>query len=92
MFDVHFDEPEAAEAFLAALAERGISAELSIDVFAGEDDLEDVARIVHVVADGDFLMEIASAHAGWIVAQEPHGLGNAAYLAELPEGPKRFKR
>lgn len=94
MFDVHFDEPDAAEAFLAVLAERGIAAELSVDVFAGEDDLDDAARIVHVagVDDVDFLAELATGHAGWVVSAQPQNLGNAAYLAELPEGPKRFKR
>lgn len=89
--DVHFDEPEVAEEFLAALAQRRISAEVSVDLFAGEDDYEDAARIVHVFAERDQVQDLIDEHGGWTVGLESRDSSVLEGPAELPGEPKRFK-
>ncbi len=91
MFDVHFDEVEAAEEFLADVRERGIRAELSVDVFAGEDDLEDAARIVHVAGELTSLVPLIEAHGGWPVQTPAMRDTYTRHGKNLPDGPKRYK-
>ena len=96
MFDVHFDDPEPADAFLAAVTERGIAAHLSVDVFAGEDDLDDAARIVRLdmhadAALADEVMALVEAHGGWAVESDSSHSMPPSIEIELPGEPKRIK-
>lgn len=91
MFDVHFDEPEAAEAFLAAVRMRGMVGEIIFDLFAGDDDLEDAARIVQMEGDPDGVWDLIDEHGGWGVQADESGEEKLATVTWLPSAPRRFK-
>lgn len=91
MLDVHFDEPAVAKAFLAELRARQFNAEMSVDVFAGEDDLDDAARIVHVAAEPGDIAELIETYDGWVVASRNNIRDRIGDAPELPRGPRRFK-
>lgn len=89
MRDVHFDERDQAEAFLAALEARGFAHRLHRDEFAGEDDSEDAAWLVQVDDLVPGLAEWAESAGGCVVE------ANAAprpVPPPLPQGPRRIKQ
>lgn len=90
MFDVHFDEPEAAEAFLAAVRARGMVGEIIFDLFAGDDDLEDAARIVQMEGEPDSVWDLIDRHGGWGVQAERSEDVHIASVTRLPTAPRRF--
>ncbi|GAA3532620.1 hypothetical protein AFL01nite_19420 [Aeromicrobium flavum] len=88
MPEVHFDERDDAESFVAELASRGLAHRLHRDEFAGEDDFEDAAWLVEVDPAED-LGEWAERHGGWLVEAPEE---SAPAPAPLPEAPRRLKR
>lgn len=86
---VHFDERDDAEAFVAVLAERRLTAHLHREEFAGEDDAEDAAWIVEVADEVQDLGAMAEAAGGWLIEAAPTAISPAP---PLPEAPRRLKR
>ncbi|MCD9153652.1 hypothetical protein [Aeromicrobium duanguangcaii] len=88
MPEVHFDDREDAEAFVADLESHGLAHRLHRDEFAGEDDFEDAAWLVEVDAAVPDLRERAERAGGWLV--EAPGASRSA-PPPLPEAPRRIK-
>ncbi|MBC9225834.1 hypothetical protein GL325_05830 [Aeromicrobium sp. 636] len=89
MPEVHFDEREDAEAFVAELESQGLAHRLHRDEFAGEDDFEDAAWLVEVEATVPDLHARVERAGGWLVeAPDP----SRSVPPPLPEAPRRIKR
>lgn len=88
MADVHFDERDDAEAFVAVLEAEGIACRLHRDEFAGEDDFEDAAWLVEVADSLPALTERAERAGGWVVVSDQTSVAPAP----LPVAPRRIKR
>ncbi|KHL10810.1 UNVERIFIED_CONTAM: hypothetical protein LK11_45670 [Mumia flava] len=89
----HFDEGEDAEQVAGTLREEGHTVRLARESFAGEDDSEDRAWLVHVedpVAARRLSELVGAIELAWMVDDEPQPGGRAP--APLPDGPKRIKR
>lgn len=89
MAEVHFDERDDAEEFIAELTARGVGHRLHRDEFAGEDDFEDAAWLVEVHDGFPELGEWAESAGGWVVesSDEP-----VTAPPPLPGEPRRIKR
>jgi hypothetical protein len=88
MPEVHFDEREDADAFVAELTSRGLAHRLHRDEFAGEDDFEDAAWLVEVDALPDLRAWVERA-GGWLVEGAE---ASVPAPAPLPGAPRRIKR
>lgn len=86
---IHFDERDDAETFVEALSDRGATARLHREEFAGEDDAEDAAWIVEVESAVPDLAVLAEEAGGWVSAP---AVPAASAPAPLPAAPKRLKR
>lgn len=88
MAEVHFDERDDAEEFIAELAVRGVGHRLHRDEFAGEDDFEDAVWLVEVDDGVPELGEWAESAGGWVVEA---GEGPSTTPPPLPGQPRRIK-
>lgn len=89
--DVWFDEMDDAEAFVAALDEAGYASSVRREMFAGEEDDEDLASVVAVEPWDAVAADLADEAGGW-VPPEPDGPPAPVVPLELPTQPKRLKR
>lgn len=89
MPDVHFDDREDAEAFVAELESHGLAHRLHRDEFAGEDDFEDAAWLVEVDTTVPDLRVWAERAGGWLVEAAD---ASGPVPPPLPEAPRRIKR
>ena len=89
MRDVHFDERDQAEAFVAELDARGLAHRIHRDEFAGEDDFEDAAWLVEVDDGVPQLQEWAEAAGGWVVERTE---ASRPVPPPLPQAPRRLKQ
>ncbi len=89
--DVWFDELDDAEAFVAALDEAGYRSQVRREMFAGEEDDEDLAAVVGVEPWDEGSEDLADAFGGWVPPEPDAGAAPVVPL-ELPTQPKRLKR
>ena len=89
--DVWFDELDDAEAFVAALDEAGYRGSVRREMFAGEEDDEDLAAVVAVDPWDAVAADLADESGGW-VPPEPDAPTAPVVPLELPTQPKRLKR
>lgn len=89
--DVWFDEMDDAEAFVAALDEAGYRSSVRREMFAGEEDDEDLAAVVAVDPWDAVAADLADESGGW-VPPEPDAPAAPVVPLELPTQPKRLKR
>jgi hypothetical protein len=89
--DVWFDELDDAEAFVAALDEAGYGSTVRREMFAGEEDDEDLAAVVTVDLWDAAAEDLADAFGGWVPPEAEPPAAPVVPL-ELPTQPKRLKR
>lgn len=87
MSDVYFDTDEDAAELIAALEAEGYTTSLRRESFAGEDDSEDRAWLLHVEPFDDRVIEMVDVYGGWM----PTDVRLPVVPPELPTGPKRLK-
>lgn len=87
MSDVYFDSEEDAAELISALEAEGYTASLRREGFAGEDDSEDRAWLLHVDPFDDRVTEMVDVYGGWL----PADTRLPAAPPDLPTGPKRLK-
>ena len=89
MTGVHFDDADDGAQLVAALTEQGYATSWSRDGFAGEDDSDDRAWLLHVEPFDAGVVALVDVHGGWLPGA-PHDA--APSPVALPTGPKRLKR
>lgn len=87
MSDVYFDTDEDAVELIAALDAEGYQTSLERESFAGEDDSEDRAWVLHVEPFDDRVIAMVDVYGGWLVGDERA----APMTLDLPSEPKRLK-
>jgi hypothetical protein len=84
---IYFDEADDADELIAALSAEGYATTLTREAFAGEDDLEDQAWVLHVTPFDDRVVDMVDVYGGWLPGDERL----PAQAVELPQAPKRLK-
>lgn len=87
MSAVYFDSDEDAAELVAALEAEGYATSLRREGFAGEDDSEDRAWVLHVDPFDDRVIDMVDVYGGWM----PTDARLPAEPPELPTGPRRLK-
>ncbi len=90
MSDVYFDSEEDAAELIAALEAEGYTTALRREGFAGEDDSEDRAWLLHVDPFDDCVTEMVDVYGGWLPA-DPRLPVEPPSPPDLPTGPRRLK-
>ena len=85
---VYFDSEEDAAELIAALQSEGFSTSWAREGFAGEDDSEDRAWVLHIAPFDNRVIAMVDVYGGWLPGDER--LTPAP--ADLPAAPKRLKR
>lgn len=82
---IYFDSEEDAAELVSALAAEGFSTSLAREGFAGEDDSEDRAWVLHVDPFDDRVIEMVDVYGGWLPGDDRP----TPAPPELPTAPKR---
>lgn len=90
MSDVYFDSEEDAAELIAALEAEGYATSLRRESFAGEDDSEDRAWLLHVDPFDDRVTEMVDVYGGWLPT-DPRLPAGPPNPPDLPTGPRRLK-
>ncbi|MFI5427555.1 hypothetical protein [Aeromicrobium sp. UC242_57] len=85
---IFFDSAEDADELVAALRSEGFTTSLEREGFAGEDDSEDRAWVLHVEPFDDRVVAMVDVYGGWLPGDERL----APTPLDLPAAPKRIKR
>ncbi len=85
---IYFDSEEDAAELIAALESEGFSTSLEREGFAGEDDSEDRAWVLHVTPFDDRVIAMVDVYGGWLPGDER----STPAPLDLPAGPKRLKK
>lgn len=90
MGEIWFDEADDAGELVKALEAEGYDVALQPEGFAGEDDSEDRAWVLHVDPFDDRVSDMVDVYGGWLPGDDR--LPAAPELPDLPSVPKRLKR
>lgn len=90
MSEVYFDTDEDAGELIAALEAEGYTTSLRREGFAGEDDSEDRAWLLHVDPFDERVIEMVDVYGGWMPA-DTRLPAPPPPPPELPTGPRRLK-
>jgi hypothetical protein len=88
MGEVYFDEDDDAAELVAALDAEGYVTTLRREAFAGEEDWDDRAWVLHVEPFDDRVVEMVDVYGGWLPGDEQPSTPEPP---RLPEQPRRLK-
>ena len=82
---VYLDADDDAVALVEALEAAGYTTTLGREAFAGEEDWDDRAWVLHVVPFDDRVVELVDVHGGWLLGDDRRSTSPP----ELPTQPRR---